>query len=63
MYLGYSVSMITFICGVVVVSGLGLANVPRQLRIIFGVVLILYGIYRFVVIRSQVQRQNVNGEE
>jgi succinate-acetate transporter protein len=57
-YLGYSVSAITFVCGIAVVSGLVLGNVPAQLRVMFGIVLILWGIYRFVVTRFRMRQQN-----
>ncbi len=57
-YLGYSVSFITFICGIVIIIGFGLRNVPTQLRIMFGVVLILWGIYRFVVTRFRTRERD-----
>jgi hypothetical protein len=56
-YLGYSVSAITFVCGIVVVSGIVLGNVPGQLRVTFGVVLILWGIYRFVITRFRTRQK------
>ncbi len=49
---GYFVSIVMFVFGLVLVTeffGLGsLRHVPDQFRITFGVVFILYGIYRFV---------------
>ena len=57
-YLGYSVSLITFVCGIIIVSGFALRNVPAQLRLTFGVVLILWGIYRFVVTRFRTREQD-----
>jgi uncharacterized membrane protein len=63
MYLGYSVAVITFVCGIVIVSGLVLENVPNQLRVMFGVVLILWGIYRFVITWTRKHQQNENDEE
>jgi hypothetical protein len=62
-YLGYSVSFITFIFGAVVISGMVFQYVPNKLRIIFGVVLMLWGIYRFVFTRVQAHQQNENDEE
>jgi hypothetical protein len=62
-YLGYSVSVITFVFGIVIVSGLAFQYVPNQLRITFGVVLILWGIYRFVFTRSRARQNNEDDEE
>jgi cytochrome c biogenesis protein CcdA len=62
-YLGYSVSFITFIFGTVVLSGLVFQYVPDKLRILFGVVLILWGIYRFVFTRIHVRQQREKDEE
>jgi hypothetical protein len=62
-YLGYSVSLITFIFGALVVSGMVFQYVPGKLRITFGVVLMLWGIYRFVFTRMHVRRQNEKDEE
>lgn len=57
-YLGYSVSAITFVGGIIVISGFALGNVPSQLRVTFGVVLVLWGIYRFVATRFRMRQQN-----
>lgn len=62
-YLGYSVSAITFVFGIVIVSGFAFQYIPLQMRIMFGVVLILWGIYRFVMTRTQVRRQQEDNEE
>jgi len=49
---GYFVSVVLFVFGLVLVTGFidygGLKHIPGQLRITFGVVFTLYGIYRFV---------------
>jgi uncharacterized membrane protein len=63
MYLGYAVSVITFIFGVVIVSGIAFQYVPSHLRITFGVVLMLWGIYRFVYTRIRAHQKNEDGEE
>jgi uncharacterized membrane protein len=57
-YLGYSVSALEFLAGVILVSGLFFKYVPDQLRIMCGVVLMLLGIYRFVVTRYRMRQQN-----
>jgi hypothetical protein len=62
-YLGYSVSIVTFVFGAIVASGIAFQYVPNKLRIIFGVVLMLWGIYRFVFTRVQARQQNEKDEE
>ncbi len=62
-YLGYAVSIITFIFGAIIMSGVVFQYVPNKLRIIFGVVLMLWGIYRFVFTRVHVRQQNEKDEE
>jgi len=62
-YLSYSVSVITFLFGSIIVSGMAFQYVPAQLRITFGVVLMLWGIYRFVSTRVQSRRRNECEEE
>jgi hypothetical protein len=62
-YLSYSVSLLTFIFGIIVVSGVAFPYVPGKLRITFGVVLMLWGIYRFVSTRIQTSKKNEKDEE
>ncbi len=62
-YLGYSVALITFVFGAIVVSGVVFQYVPIQFRITFGVVLMLWGIYRFVFTRIHVRQKNEPDEE
>jgi uncharacterized membrane protein len=62
-YLGYSVSAITFVFGVVIVSGFAFQYIPIQMRMMFGVVMILLGVYRFVLTRTRASRQNEDEEE
>ncbi|MGB2868823.1 MAG: hypothetical protein WBD36_10250 [Bacteroidota bacterium] len=62
-YLGYGVSAITFVFGLVVVSGLLLPErIPAQFRYTFGVVLMLMGVYRFVVTRTKAIRERNENE-
>jgi len=44
-------------------SGFAFSFVPIKLRITFGVVLMLWGIYRLVSTRIQVRHQNEKDEE
>jgi len=52
--LGYSLAAVFFAFGVVVVSGIAIPDyVPKEFRLIIGVVLLLWGIYRFVLTRTK----------
>jgi len=49
---GYFVSAVLIVFGIILITGIplyaGLYNIPDQPKIMFGVVFILYGIYRAV---------------
>jgi hypothetical protein len=45
------------------VSGVAFQYVPNKLRITFGVVLMLWGIYRLVFTRIQVRQRNKEDKE
>ncbi len=62
-YISYVVGAIALLFGIVVLSGVGFANVPQQIRIAFGVVLILWGIYRFVLAWSNYRQQQKDENE
>ncbi len=58
-YVGYVMSGFLFICGIVITAGLFMPpTMPQKFRIMFGVVMLLYGIYRFVNIRIKQQQRN-----
>ena len=58
-YAGYAMAAILFLCGIVVASGLFMPpTMPQKFRIMFGVVMLLYGVYRFVNIRIKQQQRN-----
>jgi hypothetical protein len=63
MYLSYAVSLITLLFGGIIVSGVAFQYVPSKLRITFGVVLMLWGIYRFVFTRIKKRQQKEKDEE
>jgi hypothetical protein len=53
--LGYGVSFLTLVVGGIVLFGFFLPpTIPEQFRITCGVVLVLMGVYRFVVTRAKV---------
>jgi hypothetical protein len=62
-YLGYTVSVVTFLFGIVMLSGVLFSYVPGQLRMTFGVVLILWGIFRFLNTRMRVKQDKEYEEE
>ncbi len=62
--LGYSVSAITVTLGALVLVGLFLPEaVPHRVRVVFGVVIVLLGIYRFVITRVQVMQSKRERDE
>ena len=58
-YLGYALSGFLFLCGIVIATGIFMPpTMPQKFRIMFGIVMLLYGIYRFVNIRIQQQQRD-----
>jgi hypothetical protein len=58
-YVGYVMSGFLFLCGIVIATGLFMPpTMPEKFRIMFGVVMLLYGIYRFVNTRMQQHQRN-----
>ncbi len=59
---GYIVSIIVILVGLAMIFGLLLSQTHTNYRILFGIVLLLYGIYRSVTIRLK-QRKNFYNED
>lgn len=58
-YFGYSVSCVSFCAGIVFLTGLFIrTTIPTQLRVMFGVVFVLMGVYRFFATRYKMQALN-----
>lgn len=58
-FVGYVLSGFLFVCGLVIASGLFMPpTMPQKFRIMFGVVMLLYGVFRFVNIRVKQQQRN-----
>lgn len=55
-YLKYALALFTFSFGVLLLAGVALKDLPEQVRYTFGIVLVLMGIYRFVITRLQTSR-------
>ena len=63
MIIGYGMSALMAVVGILVLSGiLALEGLSSRLRLLFGVVLILYSVYRFVVTRKHVQQTESSNE-
>lgn len=59
-YLGYAVSTTLFLTGILIIAGyLVPSYIPSNFRVLFGVVLVLYGVFRFVSLRV---RKPINEE-
>jgi hypothetical protein len=53
-YFNYSLSAVFFVGGLFAILGLfNLGSVPKEMRIMLGIVLMLWAIYRFVIIRTK----------
>jgi uncharacterized membrane protein YfcA len=62
-FVGYGISGLMGIVGVLVLAGvLAKEETPLQLRIFFGIVLILYAVYRFMMTRAR-RKQEEGSEE
>ena len=58
-YSGYAVSLFVSCVGAVFLAGfLFPPDIPPRFRTLFGVILVLYGVYRFVTLRIKHQRKN-----
>jgi uncharacterized membrane protein len=62
-YFGYSVSLIASVLGIILVSGIAFRYMPVQMRMMLGVVMILLGIYRFVITRTKARQQSEDEED
>jgi hypothetical protein len=50
---GYAVSIITIIAGIVILADILKFNAVPSVRYTFGIVIVLTGIYRFVITRTK----------
>lgn len=48
--IGYIVSIVAILTGIAMIFGFFLSQIPENYRILFGIVFLLYGIYRTVSI-------------
>ena len=64
-FMGYGISGLMGIVGVLVLVGvLAKEGTPVQFRMLFGIVLLMYSVYRFMMTRLRYkQKQNEGSEE
>lgn len=61
---GYTLSVLMGVVGILILSGILMTEgVTPQLRVLFGVVLVLYSVYRFMITRTRLRRQEESSEE
>jgi uncharacterized membrane protein YfcA len=58
LYAGNAVCILVSLAGVAVLLGFFPPHAPQKFRIMFGIVLLLYGIYRFITLRVKQQQRN-----
>lgn len=59
---GYIVSVVTILVGIAMIFGFLLLQIPENYRILFGIVFLLYGIYRSITIRLK-QKKTYSDED
>ena len=63
MIVGYAMSAVMAIVGILVLSGLlALEGLPTKARLLFGVVLLLYSVYRFLATRKRAAQAESSDE-
>ena len=56
-FVGYGISGLMAVVGILVLSGILITKgTPTEMRVLFGIVLILYGVYRFVITRIRAKQ-------
>jgi len=63
MIMGYAISALMATVGILVLTGVLMTEgMTTQLRVLFGVVLVLYSVYRFMMTRTR-RRQEESSDE
>lgn len=57
-YINYATAILTFVFGIILVSGI-IETSNRNTYLMFGIILIIYGIYRFISTTSKVKQQKM----
>lgn len=61
--LNYGIRGIIVILGVLIISGVILGEIDTQMRIVFGTVFVLFGVYRLTMYYTQEKRYKFMDEE
>jgi hypothetical protein len=60
---GYVISVLMGTVGVLILSGVLMTQgITPQLRILFGIVLVLYSVYRFMITRTRARQRESSDE-
>lgn len=61
---GYTISALMATVGILVLSGVLMAEgMTTELRVLFGIVLVLYSVYRFMMTRARTQQEDESSDE
>lgn len=62
--MGYTISVLMAAVGILVLTGVLMTEgMTTQLRIIFGAVLVLYSVYRFMMTRARSRQEEESSDE
>jgi len=60
---GYAIAGLMGVVGILVLSGILMTNgLTSQLRVLFGIVLVLYSVYRFMMTRTRAKQREMPDE-
>jgi len=60
---GYAIAGLMGVVGILVLSGILMTNgLTSQLRVLFGIVLVLYSVYRFMMTRTRSKQREMPDE-
>jgi len=61
---GYTISALMASVGILVLSGVLMTEgMTTELRVLFGIVLVLYGVYRFMMTRARTRQEEESSDE
>jgi prolipoprotein diacylglyceryltransferase len=62
--MGYTISVLMAVVGILVLTGVLMAEgMTMELRVLFGIVLVLYSVYRFMVTRARTRQEEESSDE
>ena len=59
-YINFATSILTFVFGVLLLTGIIYPDNKDSSKVMFGIVLIIYGVYRFINVLSKVKQQKLD---